>query len=119
MDLTFSWQGKTVNSPVYLHSEVGGNGEPCLLGTNIVIPLGLMTPAPGVEPKISEDVNQVAHIQLVRGVRIPAGCAVMAEVKISGAQLENNTFLFEKNQELMERQVFRWKIRWCTRVEEE
>ena len=75
VDLTFSWQGKTVKAPVYIRSDVGRGGEPCLLGTNVVIPLGLMTPAPGVEPRGPEDVEcpgQSARIQLVQGVRVPA-----------------------------------------------
>ena len=55
VDLTFSWQGKTVKAPVYIRSDVGRGGEPCLLGTNVVMPLGLMTPAPGVEPEDVRD----------------------------------------------------------------
>ena len=43
VDLTFSWQGKTVWSPVYVRSDNSGGGELCLLM--------LMMPAPGVEPK--------------------------------------------------------------------
>ena len=51
VDLTFSWQGKTVRSPVYVHSGESGDGEPHLFGTNVKIPLGLMTPASSVEAK--------------------------------------------------------------------
>lgn len=50
MEVMFECQGKSVVSTVYLRSELGAEGEQCLLGTNVVIPLGLMTPAPGVEP---------------------------------------------------------------------
>lgn len=106
VDLTFSWQGKTVRSPVYLRSDVGGSGEPCLLGTNVVIPLGLMTPAPGVEPRGPEGMQwpeQCARIQLVQGVRVPAGCAVMAEVQISGTLRAEDTFLFEPSMEVREK----------------
>ena len=35
---------------VYFHSHVGIQGEPCLLGTNLVVPLGLTVPGEGVEP---------------------------------------------------------------------
>ena len=84
VDLTFSWQGKTVKSPVYVHNDECGSGEPCLLGTKVVIPLGLMTPALGVEPKGQESLQQAACVQLFQGVRVPAGCAVMAKVKVSG-----------------------------------
>ena len=49
MEVMFEWQGKSVVSTVYLCYEVGAEGEPCLLGINVVISLVLMIPAPGVE----------------------------------------------------------------------
>ena len=48
--MTFEWGGKSVASTVFLRSDLGVRGEPCLLGTNVVIPLGLMVPGPGVGP---------------------------------------------------------------------
>ncbi len=48
MELTFTGNGKTVASPVYVRLDAGPGGEPCLLGTNAVMPLGMMTPGPGV-----------------------------------------------------------------------
>ena len=44
MDLELEWQGKSVTATVYLHSYLEAQGEPYLLGTNVVIPLGLMVP---------------------------------------------------------------------------
>ena len=37
--------------PVYLRSNQGPVSEPCMLGTNVVLPLGLMVPGPSVETK--------------------------------------------------------------------
>ena len=67
VDLTLLWQGKTVKFPVYVRNDECGSGEQCLLGTNVVIPLGLMTPTPGVEPKGQESLEQAARIQLPGG----------------------------------------------------
>ena len=51
VDLEFSYQDKQIITAVYLRSDQGTAGEPCLLGTNVVIPLGLMVPGPGVATK--------------------------------------------------------------------
>lgn len=48
VNLIISWHDKEITVPVYLHSDVAG-GKTCLLGTNVVIPLGLITPGEGVE----------------------------------------------------------------------
>ena len=37
VDLSIAWEGKTVTTPVYLHSDLEMTGEPCLLRTNVVI----------------------------------------------------------------------------------
>jgi len=39
---------KQITAPVYICSDIGLQGEPFLLGTNVVIPLGLMVPGNGV-----------------------------------------------------------------------
>ena len=46
VELEFEWQGNKMSAPVYLKSEQGSGmvSEPCLLGTNVVIPLELMIP---------------------------------------------------------------------------
>ena len=36
------WQGKSVTTMVYLHFNLGTQSKPCILGTNVAIPLGLM-----------------------------------------------------------------------------
>ena len=40
-----------VTTPVYIRSDQAAKGEPCLLGTNIVMPLGLMVPSEGEEAR--------------------------------------------------------------------
>lgn len=49
VNLTFRWGDKTFTTPVYIRSDQAAKGEPCLLGTNIVMPLGLMVPSESVE----------------------------------------------------------------------
>ena len=51
VDFEFVFDGKSVTAPVHLQSSGSAESEACLLGTNIVIPLGLMSPACGVEPR--------------------------------------------------------------------
>ena len=50
VDMKFEWQRKSGEAIVYLTSDKGSGGEPCLLGTSVVIPLGLNIPTPGIEP---------------------------------------------------------------------
>lgn len=49
VELEVDWNGEMVLAPVYLRSDQGTQGEPCLLGTNVIIPLGLMVPGTGVK----------------------------------------------------------------------
>ena len=48
VEIVIDWKGKQVTAPVYIRSDIGLQGEPFLLGTNVVIPLGLMVPGNGV-----------------------------------------------------------------------
>ena len=50
VDLEVEFCGKSVVVPIYLRAARHAGSEPCLLGTNVVGPLGLMCPAVGVEP---------------------------------------------------------------------
>ena len=50
VELVIDWKGKQVTAPVYIRSDIGLQGELFLLGTNVVIPLGLMVPGNGVVP---------------------------------------------------------------------
>ena len=41
IEVTFEWGGKSITSTAFLNSDLGEGGKPCLLGTNVVISLGL------------------------------------------------------------------------------
>ena len=78
VELTFEWKGKTVRTTVYILSDLGISGEPCLLGTNVVIPLGLMTPGLGVEP--SKPATSLVH--LVQNAKIPGNSTVYVKAQV-------------------------------------
>ena len=79
VEMTFEWGGKSVTSTVFLRSDLGVGGEPCLLGTNVVIPLGLMVPGPGVEPRGGDRSPTVCFVQ---PKRVPGGAAVFIKAKL-------------------------------------
>ena len=56
VNVTFEWQGRSVEATVYLRSDIG---------TNVVIPLGMMTPAPGVEPRGGDVCLKKPMVQLI------------------------------------------------------
>ena len=82
VDLEFSYQDKQIITAVYLRSDQGTAGEPCLLGTNVVIPLGLMVPGPGVATK-ELGLTQVGTVRLVRAERIPSQCGVVMDAQLT------------------------------------
>ena len=55
VNLMFQCNGESVAAPVYIRSSASQAGEPCLLGTNVLAPLGLISPGPGVEVRWSAD----------------------------------------------------------------
>ena len=64
--------------PVYLRSDQAAD-EPCLLGTNIILPLGLMVPGPAwVQVKAGEAAKRCGVVMdaLVEGCK---GSTVMIE----------------------------------------
>ena len=70
VNLEFSYQGQRVTVPVYLRSDQGLAGEPCLLGTNVVLLLGLMVPGLGVQAR-ELGVAEVGVVRLIRAERVP------------------------------------------------
>ena len=68
--------------------------EACLPGTNVVIPLGMMAPAGGVEPRR----GQKATVRLVHGHRIPCQEGALVEAQIEGS-VPGSTVLFEPRTE--------------------
>ena len=51
VELTFQWKDRVVRTPVYVRSDSMAGGEPCLLGTNVVVPLELVRADAGVEER--------------------------------------------------------------------
>ena len=84
VELPITWNGQTATIPVYLRSELGVDGEPCLLGTNIVVPMGMMVPGPGVQPRTAgvdllRSSELKAAVQLVQAQCLPSHCAKFVE----------------------------------------
>ena len=61
VELTFKWKEQEITTLVYIWAQ-GNKGKPCLLGTKVVISLGLMEPDPGLEEK-EVGQNPAPHIQ--------------------------------------------------------
>lgn len=51
MSLEYRYGSKSIVVPTYIRSDQSPGGELCLLGTNVLVPLGLMVPAEGVLPR--------------------------------------------------------------------
>ena len=87
VELEFEWQDNKMSAPVYLKSEQGSGitmvSEPCLLGTNVVIPLELMIPGPGVTVR-EPGVGQTGMVRLVRADQVPSRCGGLVEAVVEG-----------------------------------
>ena len=94
VELELSFNGKSVVVPVYVRGSGSAESEACLLGTNVVIPLEMMAPAGGVEPKG----GRKATVRLVRGQRIPCQKGAVVEAQIEG-NAPGSTVLFEPSTE--------------------
>ena len=70
--------------PVYLRADTGS--EPCLLGMNVVCPLGLMCSGVGVEPIGGEDSSGLtAVVQLVHEQRVPNQKGTFLEARVEAS----------------------------------
>ena len=103
VNLTFRWGDKTVTTPVYVRSDQAAKGEPCLLGTNVVMPFGLMVPSEGVEARGGQSASlpvapptittaNSAQVCLVGVQRVPSHRATVEPV------IEGSSVLFEPDQ---------------------
>ena len=82
MELTFKWKEQEVTTQVYIHAQ-GNKGEPCLLGTYVVIPFGLMKPDPDLEEQeVGQNSSTTHTVNLVRIARIPGYYAVIGKGKM-------------------------------------
>ena len=84
VDLTICFNGQKVVAPVHMCSP-DSQVESCLLGTNVVIPLGLMVPTAGVEPKPNKSIAShnsliTATVHLVHSTRLPGIAGTIVEV---------------------------------------
>ena len=84
-----------MKAPVYVRCSGSAVSEACLLGTSVVIPLEMMSPARGVEPRGGHK----AVVHLVRGQRIPCQKGVVMEAQIEGS-VPGSTVLFEPRAKL-------------------
>ena len=98
VELCFEWNGERVTTVVYLKSELGTGGEPCLLGTNVVIPLGLMVPGDGVETR---QAKAKPSVRLVQGKRVPSHSAVVVKAQLETDELSDASVVFEPNRNWM------------------
>ena len=55
--------------PVNLKSDQGPVGRYCFLCTNVDVPLGLMTPGPGMETRERGGTSHVAVVRLLKAER--------------------------------------------------
>ena len=67
-------------------------GKPYLLGMIVVIPLGLMVPDPGVEPRGGDRSPTVCFIQ---SKRVPGGGAVIVKAKLPNSAPSTDSVLFK------------------------
>ena len=69
-----------------------------MLGTNVVIPLGLMVPGPGVEPRGGDRSPSVCFVQ---PKRVPGGAAVIVKVKLPAGTPSTDAVLFQPDRRWM------------------
>jgi len=96
VNLTFRWKDKTVTAPAYIRAE-RCRGEPCLLGTNVVISLGLMVPDPDLEVRgngFRKERGVSVGVCLVGAVRVPGRSAVCVKGLVQG-EIPRKTLVFE------------------------
>ena len=99
VDLQFEWKGTSVTAPVYLRTEKGDTrSEQCLLGTNVVMPLGLMVPGEGIqargEAKDTEP-RSPQTVRLIKSQHIPGRCGAIVEAEIGGLTSTEQTALLQ------------------------
>ena len=105
VDLELEWQGKSVTTTVYLRSDLGIQEEPCLLGTNVVIPLGLMVPGVGIEPHGGDSMVKgmtSPMVQLVQAKRVPGCSAIFLKARMDTEILLGGAVVFEPSRNWLE-----------------
>ena len=105
-ELTLTWRGRAITTTVYIRSDPRTVGEPCLLGTNVVMPLALMAPAPGVVPRGDDnsqteptDTGSSREVRLVQSQRIPPRSSVVVQAQVDRHQSLSKELIVESNQQ--------------------
>jgi len=96
VNLNFRWKDKTITAPAYIRAE-RYRGEPCLLGTNVVISLGLMVPDPDLEVRgngFRKQRGVSVGVCLVGAVRVPGRSTVCVKGLVQG-EIPRKTLVFE------------------------
>jgi len=106
VDLNISFNGHTVVAPVHICSP-DSHVESCLLGTNVVIPLRLMVPTIGVQPKpndscVAQNTHIMATVHLVHAARLPSRAGTIVEVRTSQAIPADTQLLFEPGDDILQ-----------------
>ena len=95
VDLELFFNGKSVIAPVYMQGTGSAESAACLLGTNVVVTLGMMSPACGGERRGGIK----AAVCLVRGQQIPSQKGAMVEAQIEGS-VPGSAVLFKPRNDL-------------------
>ena len=106
VDLTISFNGQKVVAPVYICSP-DSQVESCLLGTYVDIPLGLMVPTAGVEPKPNKSIAShnsliTATVHLVDSTHLPGRAGTVVEVRTSHGVPTDVQLLFEPGNDILQ-----------------
>ena len=91
VDLEVEFNGKKMTATVYLRGSGSTESESLLLGTNVVIPVGLMSPAKGV----SSRGGATAKVRLVQAKRVPGGKGAIVEAQVDGLHPCGSPLLFQ------------------------
>ena len=106
VDLTVSFNGQKVVAPVHICSP-DTKVESCLLGTNVVMPLGLMIPSAGVQPRTdnsdaAHNTQTVATVHLVHSTRLPSRTGTVIEVCTTTKSTSQGPLFFEPGVDMLQ-----------------
>ena len=96
---------KSISTPVYLRSGEGSNDDVCLLGTNALVPLGIMTLATEVQlaggdkdspsQHAVDSTTSYAAVRVTRTKHVPSQCGVVLKVSVEKGLTEQDTLHFQ------------------------
>ena len=96
---------RSISTPVYLRSDENDGDDVCLLGTNALVPLGILTLAEQVQPAggdkdspsqpAVDPTTRSAAVRVTRTERVPSQCGVVLKVSIEEGVTEQDTLHFQ------------------------